>query len=53
MRDFQKRNPFWSISYGLEIMTISLLMNTAHSIPLLSEWRTTIDKLPAYDVTHW
>jgi hypothetical protein len=29
MRAFKKRNPFWSVSYGLEIMTISLLTNTA------------------------
>jgi hypothetical protein len=34
-------------------MTISLLTNMAHSVPLLSGWRTTIDELPGYDVTHW
>jgi hypothetical protein len=27
--------------------------NAANSIPLFSEWRNTIGKLPAYDVTHW
>jgi hypothetical protein len=53
MRAFQKRNPFWSISYGLEIMAITLLTSTAHSVPLLSGWRTTMDKLQAYDVTRW
>jgi hypothetical protein len=53
MRAFKKRSPFLSISYGLEIMTISLLTNMAHSVPLLSGWRTIIDMLLAYDVTHW